>query len=54
MVKVLLYAYCAGVPSSRQIAKRLEEDIAFRVLDANNTPDFRSSIGYNWSYTNNA
>ena len=54
MVKVLLYAYCVGVPSSRQIAKRLEEDIAFRVLAANNTPDFRSSIGYNWSYTNNA
>jgi transposase len=40
MVKVLLYAYCIGVPSSRRIAKRLEEDIAFRVLAANNTPDF--------------
>ena len=26
MVKVLLYAYCIGVPSSRKIAKRLEED----------------------------
>ena len=42
MVKVLLYAYCVGVPSSRRIAKRLEEDIAFRVLAANNTPDFRT------------
>jgi transposase len=42
MVKVLLYAYCSGVPSSRRIAKRLEEDIAFRVLAANNTPDFRT------------
>jgi len=42
MVKVLLYAYCIGVPSSRRIAKRLEEDIAFRVLAANNTPDFRT------------
>ncbi len=42
MVKVLLYAYCIGVPSSRKIAKRLEEDIAFRVLAANNTPDFRT------------
>ena len=30
MVKVLLYAYCIGVASSRKIAKRLEEDIAFR------------------------
>ncbi len=42
MVKVLLYAYCIGVPSSRRIASRLHEDIAFRVLAANNTPDFRT------------
>jgi len=38
----LLYAYCIGVASSRKIARRLEEDIAFRVLAANNTPDFRT------------
>ena len=37
----MLYAYCIGVPSSRRIEKRLEEDIAFLVLAANNTPDFR-------------
>ncbi len=42
MVKVLLYAYCVGVPSSRRMAARLHEDIAFRVLAANNTPDFRT------------
>jgi len=42
MVKVLLYAYCIGVPSSRKIERRLEEDISFRVLAANNTPDFRT------------
>jgi len=42
MVKVLLYAYSIGVPSSRKIESRLEEDIAFRVLAANNTPDFRT------------
>jgi len=42
MVKVLLYAYCVGVPSSRKIEKCLEEDIGFRVLAANNTPDFRT------------
>ena len=40
MVKVLLYGYCIGVASSRRIAQRLHEDIAFRVLAANNTPDF--------------
>ena len=42
MVKVLLYGYCIGAASSRRIAQRLHEDIAFRVLAANNTPDFRT------------
>ena len=42
MVKVLLYGYCVWVASSRRIAQRLHEDIAFRVLAANNTPDFRT------------
>ena len=42
MVKVLLYGYCTGVASSRRIARKLHEDIAFRVLAANNTPDFRT------------
>lgn len=31
-----------GVPSSRQSARRLHEDIAFRVLAAHTTPDFRT------------
>ncbi len=42
MTKLLLYAYAIGVPSSRKIAQRCEEDLAFRVLTANNTPDFRT------------
>lgn len=42
MTKVLLYAYCVGMPSSRKIAKRVVEDVAFRMLAANNTPDFRT------------
>ena len=42
MVKALLYGYCVGVASSRRIAQRLHEDIAFRVLATNNTPDFRT------------
>ena len=46
MVKVLLYGYCIGVPSSRRMAQRLHEDIAFRVLAANNTPDFRTISGF--------
>ena len=39
---MLLYGYCTGVASSRRMAQRLHEDIAFRVLAANNTPDFRT------------
>ena len=38
MVKVLLYAYATGVFSSRGIARKLEEDVAFRVLAAGNFP----------------
>jgi transposase len=42
MTKVLVYAYCVGVFSSRRIQRRLAEDIAFRVLAAGNEPDFRT------------
>ena len=42
MVKVLLYAYATGVFSSRKIAKKLEEDVAFRVLAAGNFPQHRT------------
>jgi transposase len=42
MVKLLLYAYCTGVYSSRRIATHVREDVAFRVLAAGNVPDFRT------------
>jgi transposase len=42
MTKILLYGYCVGVFSSRKIQKRLVEDVAFRVLAAENQPDFRT------------
>ncbi len=42
MVKVLLYAYATGVFSSRGIARKLEEDGAFRVLGAGNFPQHRT------------
>ena len=42
LTKVLVYAYCVGVFSSRKIQRRLIEDIAFRVLAAGNEPDFRT------------
>ena len=42
MVKVLMYAYATGVFSSRAIARKLEEDVAFRVLGAENFPRQRT------------
>jgi transposase len=42
LTKVLVYGYCVGVFSSRKIERRLLEDVAFRVLAAGNTPDFRT------------
>lgn len=42
MVKVLLYGYATGVFSSRKIARKLHEDVAFRVLAARNFPAHRT------------
>lgn len=42
MVKLLFYSYCIGVVSSRKIAIKILEDVAFRVLAAGNNPDFRT------------
>jgi transposase len=39
LLAVLLYAYCVGERSSRRIEARLVEDIAFRVIAANQRPD---------------
>ena len=38
MVKVLVYGYATGTFSSRKLARKLEEDIAFRMLAAGNFP----------------
>jgi transposase len=42
LVKVLLYAYATGTFSSRRIARRIEEDVAYRVLAAENFPAHRT------------
>lgn len=42
LLQVLVYAYASGVFSSRKIARKLEEDVAFRVLGAGNFPDHRT------------
>src|SRR3954451_2330458 len=39
MVALLLYAYCVGERSSRQIERRCVQDVAFRVIAANRAPD---------------
>ena len=42
MVKVLVYVYTTGVLSSRKIGRKLHEDVAFRVLAADNFPTHRT------------
>ncbi|MEK7777477.1 MAG: IS1182 family transposase [Chloroflexota bacterium] len=42
MVAILLYAYCQALRSSRRIATALERDVGFRVVAANQQPDFRT------------
>jgi transposase len=42
MVKLLLYAYCVGLPSSRKIERATHRDVAFRALAADQHPDHDS------------
>ena len=42
LLTVLLYGYATGVYSSRKIAARCEDTVAFRVLSAEQFPDFRT------------
>src|ERR1019366_3630876 len=42
MVKVLVYAYCVGKPSSRKIERATYEDVAFHVLAGDQHPDHDS------------
>ena len=42
MVKLLVYAYCTGTYSSRRIAAKLTDSVAYRVLAAGNDPDYRT------------
>jgi transposase len=42
MVKILICGYATGIFSSRKMAKKLHEDVAFRVLAAGNYPAHRT------------
>ena len=46
MVKLLLYAYCTGKPSSRQIERATYEEVPYRVLAANQHPDHDSIAAF--------
>ncbi|TNF90788.1 MAG: IS1182 family transposase, partial [Gammaproteobacteria bacterium] len=52
MLKVLIYAYVSGVFSSRKIARKLEEDVAFRVLAAGNFPRHRTICAFRKRHVN--
>ena len=42
MTGILLYGYCNGIFSSRKLEQHAQEDVAYRVLAANNQPDHRT------------
>ncbi len=46
MLKVLIYGYATGTFSSRKLAAKCVEDVAFRYLAAQTQPDFRSFIKF--------
>ncbi|HSN27575.1 MAG TPA: IS1182 family transposase [Kofleriaceae bacterium] len=46
MVKLLVYGYCTGRPSSRRIERATYDDVAFRVLAGNQHPDHDSVASF--------
>lgn len=42
MLKVWLYAFCLGITSTRRLERRIHEDLAFRYLAGNLTPDHKT------------
>jgi transposase len=50
MVPLLVYAYCTGVRSSRQIERLCQRDVAFRVIAANQVPDHTTIARFRSEY----
>jgi uncharacterized protein YabE (DUF348 family)/transposase len=46
MVRILLYGYTTGVHSSRVIARKCVDDVAFRWLAAGAAPDYRAIVRF--------
>jgi transposase len=51
MVALLLYAYCLGVRSSRQIERLCQRDVAFRVVAGNLGPDHATIARFRQRHT---
>ena len=51
MVALLLYAYCLGVRSSRQIERLCQRDVAFRVVAGNLCPDHATIARFRQRHT---
>jgi transposase len=51
MVALLLYAYCLGVRSSRQIERLCQRDVAFRVVAGNLGPDHATVARFRQRHT---
>ena len=51
LLALLVYAYCTGVRSSRQIERRCESDVAFRVVCANHVPDHTTIARFRQAHT---
>jgi transposase len=51
MVALLLYAYCLGVRSSRQIERLCQRDVAFRVVAGNLRPDHATVARFRQRHT---
>ncbi len=46
MLKILIYGYCTGVRSSRKLAQKCEDEVAFRYLTGNRFPKFRAIANF--------
>ena len=46
MTKLIVYGYVRGVRSSRKVQRACQEDVAFRVLAAGQSPDFRTIAAF--------
>ena len=51
MVALLLYAYCLGVRSSRQIERLCQRDVAFRIVAGNLRPDHATVARFRQRHT---